>query len=858
MKNLVLGMFVLVMTACSSTKDETTMVVEKGVSLELAAYRKATISNINYALHLTIPEDQNDSILTKQMISLTLADISQDLQFDFMTAQGSVTSLVVNGDIQTIVHTNEHLVIDKSALKLGENQISIVFYAGDTSLNRNPEYLYTVFVPDRARTAFPIFDQPNLKATYDLTLDLPKGWTSIANGPLQNVTKGETRDLFSFEKSDLIPTYLFTFVAGKFETIIRDVDGVDMTMLHRETDQAKVLRNLDEIFRLHKTSLDWLEDYTGIPYPFKKFGFALIPSFQFGGMEHVGAIHYRASSLFLDEQPSIPQQLNRANLIAHETAHMWFGDLVTMDWFNDVWTKEVFANFMASKIVNPSFPDVDHDLNFLLRSYPSAYSVDRTEGANPIRQHLPNLNEAGTMYGNIIYNKAPIMMMQLEMLIGKEMFQKGLQQYLKTYAFDNASWPDLVAILDKLSDEDLLKWSEVWVNTSGRPTIDVVMQTTKSHNIKVTQKDPLGTSRIWPQSFSITLNNDFSKSIPVDLVKDSVDVNIARGDVLLDNIILNSNGKGYGLFPVSKAMVTKHWNALSDVQKGAVFVTLYEQLLENTAELRAKEFLKMAVDVLNVETNPLLVSHVLSRITHVYWTLISVDERKNWSTDLANTFWRLMETAEPPSLKKVYFEAFSNIATDEQSLLLLKEIWAKQSPPEGFKLSEQDYINLSADLAIKLPNEANYITRTQLAAIKNPDSKRHYEFVLAALSSNLTVRDEFILSLGLKANRQIENWVLTALKYIHHPLRIGQSQKYIQHGLDLLQEIQITGDIFFPGRWMEAILSNHRSDEALATVRGFLDSHPDYNYQLKLKILQSADPLFRANKIIKERGQVKI
>jgi aminopeptidase N len=108
-------------------------------------------------------------------------------------------------------------------------------------------------------------------------------------------------------------------------------------------------------------------------------------------MEHVGAIQYRADSLFLDEAPSQTQLLSRAGLIAHETAHMWFGNLVTMEWFNDVWTKEVFANFMAAKIVNPSFPDVNHDLNFLVRQYPRAYSVDRTEGANPIRQHLPVL-----------------------------------------------------------------------------------------------------------------------------------------------------------------------------------------------------------------------------------------------------------------------------------------------------------------------------------------------------------------------------------------------------------------------------------------------------------------------------------
>ena len=137
------------------------------------------------------------------------------------------------------------------------------------------------------------------------------------------------------DRSDLIPSYLFSFVAGKFEEVTREVDGREMTMLHRETDTDKVGRNIDEVFNLHVAALDWLEDYTGISYPFQKFGFALIPAFQYGGMEHVGAIQYRASSLFLDEAPSETRLLGRAGLIAHETAHMWFGNLVTMERFND-------------------------------------------------------------------------------------------------------------------------------------------------------------------------------------------------------------------------------------------------------------------------------------------------------------------------------------------------------------------------------------------------------------------------------------------------------------------------------------------------------------------------------------------
>jgi aminopeptidase N len=154
---------------------------------------------------------------------------------------------------------------------------------------------------------------------------------------------------------------------------------------------------------------------------------------------------------------------------------MWFGDLVTMNWFDDVWTKEVFANFMAAKIVHPSFPEVDHDLRFLVAHHPSAYGVDRTEGANPIRQPLENLRFAGTLYGAIIYQKAPIVMRQLEARVGEEAFRDGLREYLQTFSYGNATWPDLIDILDARSAEDLAAWSRVWVDEPGRPTVTVMI-----------------------------------------------------------------------------------------------------------------------------------------------------------------------------------------------------------------------------------------------------------------------------------------------------------------------------------------------------------------------------------------------
>ena len=251
-------------------------------------------------------------------------------------------------------------------------------------------------------------------------------------------------------------------------------DGRTFHMYHRETDDAKVARNREAAFDLHAAALRWMEDYTGISYPFDKFDFVLIPSFQYGGMEHPGAILYRASSLLLDEAVTQNQLLARASVIAHETAHMWFGDLVTMSWFDDVWTKEVFANFMAAKIVNPSFPDVDHDLRFLLTHYPAAYAVDRTEGANPIRQQLRNLADAGSLYGAIIYQKAPIAMSHLEARIGEDTFRDGLRDYLTRFQFGRA------AELRRRASDDIQVLRAVELLQEALTTEDLLARTTSN------------------------------------------------------------------------------------------------------------------------------------------------------------------------------------------------------------------------------------------------------------------------------------------------------------------------------------------------------------------------------------------
>ncbi|MGE0088223.1 MAG: M1 family metallopeptidase, partial [Bacteroidales bacterium] len=501
--NLLLFCFVIIFS-CS---DKQTNLCVHGVTIDLAELRKQQLSNIQYFAFFDIPDSLTSSIQGKISIGFNFVNIKdQPLLLDFKNTKDAILELKLNQKKIGLQFKNQHIIVPARKLKDGKNTIEIDFIANDGSLNRNTEYLYTLFVPDRASTAFPCFDQPSLKARFTLELKTPATWTAISNSSVRSAQQNKSFKLYSFFESEPISTYLFSFTAGVFKSVSSTQNGRTITMYHRESDSLKVNRNLNQIFDLHFSSLEWLEKYTNIPYPFQKFDFVVIPSFQYSGMEHPGAILYRDSKLFLDESAGIREQLSRANLIAHETSHIWFGDLVTMDWFSQVWLKEVFANFIADKIVNPIFPEVNHQLNFLISHYSEAYSVDRTSGANPIDQELKNQNDAGTLYGSIIYHKAPIMMYKLEKAIGNSILKSGLQEYLLKYKFANATWDDLIDILSAKTDFDLKTWSDNWVKKPNMPTIKVnkAFDTqNKLSSLVLEQSDPSESGKKWPQEIEV-------------------------------------------------------------------------------------------------------------------------------------------------------------------------------------------------------------------------------------------------------------------------------------------------------------------------------------------------------------------
>ncbi len=840
--------FLIVIFLIFSCKDEKKITLEKGISLKLAQYRKQQVNNVLYELSFNIPLEKTTQILAKLKLKLSINTLKNDLFLDFNESTTKLKYIIVNGNKTAIKHKKEHIIINKNTLKKGNNKIEISFIAGELSLNRNKDFLYTLLVPDRASTLFPCFDQPDIKANYKLNITTPKGWKVLCGAfEERKINKGNFIEHI-FRKTDKMSTYLFSFVAGDFYEKNKNLGAFNVRFLYREDNKGKILESVDKIFNIHQKSINFLENYTTVKFPFQKMDFVAIPHFQYGGMEHIGATQYRESLLFLDQNATQIKKLNRAKLIAHETSHMWFGNFVSIRWFNDVWMKEVFANFMADKIMNPIFKKINHNLNFMMSHYPKAYSEDRTKGANAIRQSLKNLKNAGSLYGNIIYHKAPIMMRQLEEILGKEKFKEGIQEYIKNYANDNADWNDLVTILDKKTSKNIKKWSKVWVNSSGRPIFSDEIKFDKQGKITsfiINQKASNSSNKIWEQTFNISLiYKNKIKKIKATISDKQLKLTQAIGLEKPNQIIYNSNGFGYGVFPIDNEKIHKYKELIDEVSRGYQYINLYENMLNG--KVSPLHTYQTFLEALKSEKNELILKFIANKINTIFWTFL-VEEKRNYeASNLVKI--TLLELSKPKNKnqKTIIYNLLKNISYNREGVKILYNIWSKKINFKNLFLNENNYISLAMKLAIFKHKKASEILKQQQKLITNSDKLKRFKWLLPSLSNDNNIRDNFMKSLLLEKNREKELWVQMALNNIHHPLRQKTSIKHLRSCLKELEEIQLTGDIFFPKGWLISSVGNYSSKESFRIVNGFLKENPNFNPVLKGKLLQATDNLFRA------------
>ena len=813
MKNIKILLMIFLSMMVLSTHAQ---MLSKGVSKELADHRKVNISNVVYDLTFNIPSNLSHKVTGTAIISFDLKE-QEDLILDFQ-GEFNGTAYVYYGKKNNkrrsfeALYKDEHIIIPMRQLQAGKNKIELNFTCQDKALNRNKDYVYTLFVPDLARSVFPCFDQPDLRAVFVTTLHTPSGWKTMTS-----------------DNSCQLPTYLYSFVAGNFQEKTGTRNGRLMRALYRETDPAKVAQ-LDKVFDETSQALKWMEGYTSIACPFKEYGMVILPNYQFGGMEHPGAIQLSDRRIFLEKNATQEEELYRTELIAHEIAHLWFGDLVSLKWFGDVWTKEVLANFMASKITRRQYKGIDHDLNFLKTFQNAAIAIDRTDGTHAIAQELNNLNHASLLYDNIIYDKAPVMMRMMEQVMGAPAMQNGLNRFLIDHQFDNASWDDLIKALDKTAPSaGVKKFSDIWVKQKGMPNIHTSY---KDGQIVVTQSDPLHRGIFWPQQFEVKVIYDLTESqtLTVDMQKPTMTFKVPGRP---SYIIPNSNGKGYGRFTLddnyTRQMPKRLITTRNDLNRYALLQVIHDNyLMGKISPSYFSELYRLMVK----ERNPQIMS---TAIEHMFKILedVNVDQR----AALELCMMDLLNENRTNECHQYIIRKMSSCVSSPEVLDEIESIWRSHNDP---LLNEHDYMEMAYRLAIMHPQQWQEILSTQRARLTTDDLKNEFDYVCRACNPDGNQRLQLFNDLLRPENRQKEPWAIAMLRLLNSDVFEPQSNGYIESSLKSLEYIQQTSDIFFPSKWMKALMAGHKSREAAQAIDSFIKATPNYPSNLKNIVLEAS------------------
>ncbi len=327
----------------------------------------------------------------------------------------------------------------------------------------------TQFEASHAREMFPCIDHPSYKAQFRLTVKIRKDLDAISNMPIEKIDFEGEKKVVRFMQTPKMSTYLLYLGIAKFEEVKDRYKNIEVITATTEGKIVKGKLSLD----FAKKFLEFYEDYYGIPYPLPKLHLIAVPEFAYGAMENWGAITFREAALLLDENSPLRHKTRVANTIAHELAHLWFGDLVTMKWWDDLWLNESFATFMSYKAVSSRFPEWRAQDSFFLNEQTVAFLKDALSSTHPIEAKVKEPEEVEQLFDEISYSKGASVLKMIESYLGEETFKKGIQAYLKRFSYSNAEGRDLWLSLEDVSKKGVEKIMEAWIKKKGYPVVKV-------------------------------------------------------------------------------------------------------------------------------------------------------------------------------------------------------------------------------------------------------------------------------------------------------------------------------------------------------------------------------------------------
>ncbi len=881
------------MVAQTTPGDSATALLSRGISQALARHRAATIRDVRYDLTLDITA--LDSAVGRVTLSFHRSD-SSDVIIDFRGRR--LTRTVANGQATPgIAARNGHVVVPAQLLVAGDNVLSFDFVAdiapSGASIIRahdptdGSDYLYTLLVPSDANQLFPCFDQPDLKARLRLTLAAPAAWSVVANGSVARSDTTGNRVTTRFDETKPLSTYLIAFAAGPWHHASASREGRTITAYVRRSRATEA--DLDTLLVLNQRALDWMERYFGRAFPFEKFDFVLAPAFPFGGMEHPGAVFYNEDRFIFRERPTLPQRLARFSTILHEVAHQWFGDLVTMRWFDDLWLKEGFATFMAAKALADIDPSADAWKTFYLGNKPQAYAVDQTAGTRPLWQELDNLDQAKSNYGAIVYNKAPSVLKQLEYLVGNMAFQGGVRRFLNRYAYANATWRDLLGAIGQAAGRSLDGFGQEFMLRAGMPVVEqrLVVRGGRIAKLELEQRPanpacdrvvtlsearrpclkscplrgvyPERSERAqgdkaltWTERTEVLLayHDRPPVRIPVELRGRVTEVIPARGRPAPDFVFANTRDYGYFLLLLDSTSVQAlEGGALGRVDDSFLRAMLWGALWDQVRGYRMKpdRFVRLALRELPRETDEQLVPVVLARVERAVAAYLRPDARDQIQAEVERVLWEgAGNAAVSYGVRKAYVDGFIGLATSADGVAKLNALLSADSVA-GEPLRDPTRWDIVTRLLELNAPQASARLAQQAKRDTTADGRRLRFIAGAGEPSADTKRRYFTRYFADSALN--EDWATGSLGPFNALEHQALTFPYLAPALDSLPFIQANRRIFFLETWLAAFLRGQTGDSALSVVRRYLEEHPRIPPDLRRKVLQHMDELERTVRI---------
>jgi len=403
------------------------------------------------------------------------------------------------------------------------------FYRSQYKQNGKTKYLATSqFEAADARRAFPCWDEPKAKATFDISIIAENKFTAISNMPIRSKKKMKNKTLYKFAKTPVMSTYLVYLGVGEFEYLTGKIGKTQVRVITTKGNKSKGKYSLE----LGKKLLLSYEKYFGIKYPLPKLDLIAIPDFASGAMENWGAITFRETILLYDPKTSSTRTKQYiAEVISHEIAHQWFGNLVTMKWWNDLWLNESFATFMATKFVDKFYPEWDLWNQFVEDAMNAAMGLDSLKNTHPIDVKVNSTSEIREIFDAISYDKGGCVLRMLENYVGESNFQKGLKRYLADFKYKNAEGQDLWDAIGKISKMPVRAMVLTWLKQPGFPVVEIEKQDSTLHLKQrryMLESNKKSNHGLWSIPLSIGLKDELfqklftKKSMSVKLPKNSV------------------------------------------------------------------------------------------------------------------------------------------------------------------------------------------------------------------------------------------------------------------------------------------------------------------------------------------------